>query len=189
MNRFVKAVLSALTAFALVDAGNAVAQGSSVQARTQAIVASFNKFKHKVKERRGVRLEKYKDVRSTASIKSNIRDYAGSYEADGMGLSLDLKVDGSGNISVNGYEQVDMDAPVWRGFSLRNARIQGALLTGTKVYANGATQPFEGVFINRTSFESPTDRGLTTFGLGVVGNSLQVVNGVSVERVFYERKR
>lgn len=189
MSRFVKIVLSSLIPLALVDAPVAVAQGSSIQARTQAIVASFNKSKHVVKEKRGVRLEKYKEVRSTAAIKSNIRDYAGSYEADGMGLSLDLKVDGSGNISVNGYEQVHMDAPVWRGFSLRNARIQGALLTATKVYANGTTEPFEGAFINRTSFESPTDRGLTTFGLGVVGNSQQVVNGVSIERVFYERKR
>lgn len=189
MNRFVKVVLSGLTAFALVDAGNALAQGSSVQSRTQAIVASFNKSKHVVKEKRAVRFEKYKEVRSSAAIKSNVRDYAGSYEADGMGLSLDLKVDGSGNISVNGYEHVDMDAPVWRGFTLRNARIQGALLTGTKVYANGTTEPFEGVFINRTSFESPTDRGVTHFGLGVVGNSQQVVNGVSIERVFYERKQ
>ena len=74
MNRFVKLVLSGLMAFALADAGNAVAQGSSVQARTQAIVASFNKFKHKVMEKRGVRREKYKDVRSTPAIKSDIRD-------------------------------------------------------------------------------------------------------------------
>jgi len=189
MNRLIKVVLSGLLALALVDARDALAQGSSVQARTQAIVTSFNKSKHVVKEKRGVRLEKYKEVRSTAAIKSNIRDYAGSYEAEGMGLSLDLKVDRSGNVTVNGYERVDMDSPVWRGFTLRNARIQGALLTGTKVYANGATEPFEGAFINRTSFDSPTDRGLTKFGLGVVRSSIQVVNGVSIDRVFFERKR
>ena len=189
MSRFVKIVLSSLIPLALVDARAGVAQGSSVQARTQAIVASFNKSKHVVKEKRGVRLEKYKEVRSTAAIKSNIRDYAGSYEADGMGLSFDLKVDGSGNVTANGYERVEMDSPVWRGFTLRNARIQGALLTGTKVYANGTTEPFEGAFINRTSFDSPTDRGTTTFGLGIIRSSRPVVNGVSVDRVFYERKR
>jgi hypothetical protein len=189
MSRLVRVVLSGLTAFSLVRGGDAVAQGSSVQARTQAIVASFNKHKHVIKEKRGVRLEKYKDVRSVAAIRSNIRDYAGSYEADGMGMSLDLNVDLSGNVTANGYDRVDMDSPVWRRFTLRNARIQGALLTATKVYANGATEPFEGVFINRTSFESPTDKGETRFGLGVVGNSRQVVNGVSIERVFYERKR
>src|SRR5215210_316211 len=101
MNRLIKVVLSGLMALALVDAPDALAQGASVQARTQAIVTSFNKSKHVVKEKRGVRLEKYKEVRSTAAIKSNIRDYAGSYEAEGMGLSLDLKVDRSGNVTVN----------------------------------------------------------------------------------------
>lgn len=189
MNRFIKAVLSGFMAFALIDAGAALAQGSSVQARTQAIVASFNKSKHVVKEKYGVRLEKYKEVRSVPAIKANIRDYAGSYEAEGMGLSFDLRVDANGNVSANGYERADMDAPVWRGFTLRNARIQGVLLTATKVYADGATEPFEGVFINSTSFESPTDRGVTKFGLGVIRSSRQVVNGVSIDRVFFERKR
>ncbi len=189
MNRFIKVVLSGLIALSVLDARAAVAQRSTVQARTQAIVASFNKSKHVVKEKRGVRVEKYKEVRSAAAIRSNVRDYAGPYEADGMGLSLDLKVDASGNLSANGYEQVSMDSPVWRAFTLRNARIQGALLTATKVYANGAAEAFEGAFINRTSFESPTDRGVTHFGLGVVRTSRLVVNGVSVDRVFFERKR
>lgn len=189
MSRIVTMVLSGLIAFALLAARNAVAQGSSVQARTQAIVASFNKSKHVVKEKRGVRFEKYKEVRSAAAIKTNIRDYAGSYEAEGMGLSLDVSVDGSGNVSANGYERVYLDSPVWRGFTLRNARIQGALLTATKVYTNGTTEPFEGVFIDRTSFDSPTDKGVTTFGLAVAGTSRQLVNGVSIDRVFYERKR
>jgi hypothetical protein len=189
MNRFIKAVLSGLIVLLVLDAGDAVAQGSSVRSRTQAIVASFNKSKHVVKEKRGVRFEKYKDVRSAAAIRSNVRDYAGSYEAEGMGLSLDLNVDASGNVSANGYERVSMDSQVWRAFTLRNARIQGALLTGTKAYANGVTEPFEGVFINRTSFDSPTDKGVTQFGLGVAESSRQVVNGVYVDRVFYERKR
>ena len=187
MNRFVTAALGGLMAIALLDAGAALAQGSSVQARTQAIVASFNKSKHKVKERRGVRMEKYKKVVSTAAIK-NVREYAGSYEVDGMGLTLDVAVDPAGNVTASGTEQVDMDSPVWRRFSLRNVRIQGALLTGTKVYANGSTEPFEGAFINRTSFDSPTDRGVTTFGLGVTRSTRLVWNGNSFDRVFYERK-
>jgi len=189
MNRFIKAVLSGLIALSLLDARAASAQGASVQSRTQAIVASFNKSKHVTKEKRGVRVEKYKEVRSAPALKANVRDYAGSYEADGMGMSLDLKVDANGNVTANGREQLDMDSPVWRTFTLRNARIQGALLTATKVYANGATEPFEGVFINRTSFDSPTDKGETHFGLGVVRTSRLVVNGMTVDRVFYERKR
>ena len=186
MNRFIKAVLSGLMALGLIDARAALAQGSSVQARTQAIVASFNKSKHKVKERHGVRMEKYKRVVSTPAVR-NVRDYAGSYEAEDWGLSLDLRVDANGNVSANGHERINMDSQVWRQFTLRNARIQGELLTGTKVYANGATQPFEGAFINRTSFESPTDSGVTKFGLGEIRSSRLVVNGQSIDRVFYER--
>ena len=188
MNRFIKAALSGLMAVALIDGRAALAQGSSVQARTQAIVASFNKSKHKVKERHGVRMEKYKKVVSTAAIR-NVRDYAGLYEVEDWGLSLDLRVDTNGNVSASGHDQVNSDSPVWRQFTLRNARIQGALLTATKVYANGATEPFEGAFINRTSFESPTDRGVTKFGLGVIRTSRLVMNGQSIDRVFYERKR
>lgn len=187
MNRFTEVVVSGLVAFTLIDAGSALAQGSSVQSRTQAIVASFNKSKHVVKEKRGVRMEKYKDVRSAAAIR-NVRDYAGSYEVYGMGMTLDLRVDANGNVSANGYDQVNLDSPVWRGFTLGNARIQSALLTATKVHANGATEPFEGVFINRTSFDSPTDKGVTQFGLGVVSSSRLVVNGVSIDRVLFERK-
>jgi hypothetical protein len=77
------------------------------------------------------------------------------------------------------------DAGVWRTFTLKNGRVTGALITATKVYGNGATEPFEGVFINRSVFESPTDPGVTTVGLGVVGKELQV-GGQSVGRLFYQ---
>jgi hypothetical protein len=187
MTRVTEVVLSGFVMLALIDAGSATAQGSSVQSRTQAIVAPFNKSKHVVKEKYGVRVEKYKEIRSEPAIRANVRDYAGSYEVPGMGLSLDLKVNSNGSISATGYEQVN-DA-VWRGFTLRNARIDGALLTATKVYSDGATDPFEGVFINRTSFDSPGSRGVTTFGLGVIGRSTQVFQGVYVDRFFFERHR
>jgi hypothetical protein len=187
VNRLTTVALTGVVAATLVNPANTLAQGSSVQARTQAIVASFNKSKHKVKDRQGVRMEKYKKVVSTPAIR-NARDYAGSYEVEDWGLSLDLRVDANGNVSANGHERMDMDSPVWRQFTLRNAKIQGALLTATKVYANGATEPFDGAFINRTSFESPTDKGLTKFGLGVIRSSRLVMNGQSIDRVFYERK-
>lgn len=191
MSRLIKATFAAVTFIALIGADSALAQQTrpaTAQARTRAIVASFNKSKHAVKEKYGVRVEKYKEVRSEPAIKANVRDYAGAYEVQGMGFSLDLKVDTNGNIAATGYEPVDVDGTIRRSFSLKNARIEGALLTATKAYANGATEPFEGVFINRTSFDSPRDRGVTTFGLGVVGSSRQVVGGVYVDRFFYERK-
>jgi hypothetical protein len=164
-----------------------LASASAIQTRTQAIVASFDKAKHEVKEKRGVRMEKYKKVQNEAVVKSNPADYSGTYEAD-MGFSIHLKVDRNGNVEGEGYEPLSMDSRVMRRFTLRNARIDGALLTGRKVYAGGASDPLEGVFINRTTFDSPTDPGLTTFGLGLTGADVRV-SGVTFDRLFYQLKR
>lgn len=152
--------------------------------RTQAIVASFNKSKHVIKEKRGVRMEKYLDVRSVPVTKQNPADYTGTYEAS-QGLRLQLRVDASGHAEGTGSEPVNEAGTVQRTFTLRNGRITGALIKATKVYAGGSSEPFEGVFINRTRFESPTDKGETVFGLGVVGQHLHI-GGNDLDRVFYE---
>lgn len=186
MIRFTTLVLAGFVALGSIGAGPALSQQSSVQARTSVIVASFNKHKHVVKEKRGVRMEKYKEVRSVPAIKANPRDYSGSYEVETVGFHLDLIVDGNGNVSGSGYDPLEFDAHVKRRFTLRNARIDGALLSGTKVYAGGVTKPLEGAFINRTSFESPTDKGTTTFGLGVIGNTVSVSN-FTIPNLFYEK--
>ena len=44
---------------------------ATVQTRTRAIAASFNKSKHVVKEKRGVRMEKYKRVESEPAVKAS----------------------------------------------------------------------------------------------------------------------
>jgi hypothetical protein len=62
------------------------------------------------------------------------------------------------------------------------------LVTATKVYANGVTQPLEGAFMNRSTYESPTDKGFTVFGLGVLGRPTSV-SGVTIDKFFYERTR
>jgi hypothetical protein len=173
-----------------VLAGPALSQQQSTavsgDARTQAIVASFNKSKHTIKEKRGVRTEKYLEVRSAPVVKQNPADYSGTYEVP-EGLRLHLRVDASGHVEGTGSEPLDDAGTVHRTYSLRNGLIKGALLKATRVYANGASAPLEGVFINRTRFESPTDRGETTFGLGVVGRFH--IGGNDLDRVFYELRR
>ena len=156
--------------------------------RTRAIVASFNKSKHMVKEKRGVRKEKYLDVRSEAAVKQNPAGYSGEYEDSGLGFSLRLRVDRDGKVEGNGYEPLNGDTRLSRGFRLRDGQISGALITAKKVYANGSSEPLEGVFITKTVFESPTDKGVTTFGLGVIGKGLQV-GGLNVDRIFYQLKQ
>jgi hypothetical protein len=186
MIRFTTLILAGSFALGSIGAGTASSQSSGVQARTHVIVASFNKHKHVIKEKRGVRMEKYKDVRSAPAIKANPRDYSGSYEVETVGFHLDLTVDANGNVTGSGYDPLEFDAHVKRMFTLRNARIDGALLSATKVYAGGVTKPLEGAFINLTSFESPTDKGVTTFGLGVIGNTVSVSN-FTIPNLFYKR--
>jgi hypothetical protein len=186
--RHVAPVIAALSILA-VDAGRAssqtLASASDAQTRTQVIVASFNKFKHVTKEKHGIRKEKYKKVESEPVVKTTPEDYSGTYEIPDLGFAMHLRVDHGGRVEGDGYEPLMQDPAVRRAFTLKNGKIEGALLTATKVYAGGRTEKLEGVFINRTSFESPTDKGVTTFGLGTVGRPIDV-SGLTLDRLFYE---
>lgn len=163
------------------------ANAQSVAARTNTIVASFNKEKNVTKTKRGVTVSKYKKVTSVAAVRSNPADYSGRYEVEGLGFVFNLHVDASGNVTGDGAEPMDFAQDVMRTFTLRDTRIRGALFTGVRVYADGRTQPFEGAFINRTSYESPTDKGTTQFGLGLIEPGVDGV-GASLERVFFEKR-
>lgn len=160
----------------------------SAQTRARAIAASFNKSKHVVKEKRGVRLEKYKEVRSEPVVKANPEEFSGIYRIPDLGFAVQLRVDGNGNVEGTGYEPAGPDLSIRRSFTLRKGKVSGALLTATQIYADGTQNPFEGVFMNRTAFDSPTDRGLTVFGLGVIGREI-AVGGATINKFFYELTR
>ena len=185
------AQLLGVLAASVVCAGVGATQQPGVAAtdsRTRAIVASFNKSKHVVKEKHGVRKEKYLDVRSVPVVKQNPADYSGEYEEAGLGFSLRLRVDRDGKVEGTGYEPLNGDSGVSRSFRLRDGQIRGALITANKIYADGASEALEGVFINKTAFESPTDKGVTAFGLGVIGKGFQV-GGLNIDRIFYQLKQ
>jgi hypothetical protein len=169
----------------VVCAVNVVSQEPSTQTKTQAIAAAFNKYKHRVKEKHGVRTEKYKDVRSEPLVKSNIGDYAGAYEVADFGALINIQVGSDGRVQASGYEKV----PQSRTFNLENVRIDGALLTAYKVYQDGTREAFEGVFLKRTDRNSPTDAGVTTFGLGVVLPTPVEQNGLTYQKLFYQLKQ
>ena len=167
----------------LVCSVAAFSQQLSSQSRAREIAASFNKYKNVVKEKHGVRIEKYKDVRTDPVVKQNIRDYSGVYEVSGLGFVINIQIGNDGTVQANGRENA------FDSFRLENARIEGALLTGNKVYQDGRTETFEGVFMTRTDRNSPTDRGVTTFGLGVVLGTPVELNGITYERLFYQLKQ
>jgi hypothetical protein len=178
-----------VAALNLVFVGAAVASAqvaapTGAQARSQAIAASFSKFKDISKEKHGVTKAKYLKIESQPVVKANPEDYSGTYEVSDLGFALRLRVDRSGRVEGTGYEPI-LDPAVRRTFTLRDGKIEGALITATKVYANGESERLEGVFIDRTTFESRTDKGLTRFGLGVIGKPVEV-SGLTLDKLFFE---
>jgi hypothetical protein len=170
--------------FCLIPA-NAIAQNSSTHQRSQEIAASFSKEKHKVKEKNGVRSEKYKKVVCEPATRQDITAYSGVYEVTGLGYLINIEVKSDGNVIATGSEPGNGGT---RSFRLEGARITGAMLTATKLYDDGVREKFEGLFMKRTEFNSPTDRGVSTFGLGVIGESIDL-GGVTLDKAFYQLKQ
>lgn len=164
---------------------SAAAQQPSNQVRAGQIAAAFSKHKSVVKEHRGVTREKYKDVMSEPVVRQGTRAYAGSYEVADVGYVISIQVGNNGSVHASGHEAGQES----RSFELQNARIEGALLTGTKVYQDGASERFEGVFMNRTERSSPVDPGVTTFGLGVMLAAPIELGGMTYDKLFYQLKR
>ena len=162
-------------------------QQQNAPARAQELAAQFNKTKHKVKEKFGVRSEHYSQVRSQAAVKKP-EEYTGVYRLDFSGAALELRVSANGAVEGKGEDSEGRD------FTLTNGKVEGALLTATKVYDNGGSEKFEGVFINRTSRTGKTSEDAagngTVFGLGVVGQLMKENDRFfESRRFFYERQR
>jgi hypothetical protein len=157
---------------------------NTAAAKSNAIAASFSKFKRVTKDKHGFRKEKYARVESEPAPKSNPVEYSGRYEVNDLNFVLRLSVNPDGTFVGTGYDPLTEN--VKRTFTLKNGRIQSALLTATKVYANGETEPFEGAFMNRTRYESPTDKGVTVFGFGTLGRAVNV-GGLTIDKFFYEK--
>lgn len=143
------------------------------------MLARFNKVKQKSKHRHGVVMEKYVNVHSELAPSRS-----GRYEATDFGRTLTLEVHADGTVTGRGVEDR-------RTFELRDGRVDGSHLNATKRFANGRTEPLEGIFINRRTMEGRTAREVTsdhtTFGLGVTSVEF-TFGGSTFDRLFYERK-
>ena len=168
-------------------AAPAAARQSGAAERARELAAQMSKSKRGVKEKHGIRVEKFKEVRSEPAVKGDPREYAGTYESD-IGFSLRLVVSPDGRVEGGGTEVHYAGDRRTRRFTLRDARVESALLTGTKVFADGSAERFEAVFINRTDRNRPDDPGTTAFGLGVVYDPPLAGDGYTITRLFYARK-
>jgi hypothetical protein len=162
------------------------AQTPSAASRTREIAQAFSKSKHTVKEKRGVRVEKYKNVVAEPVIASNPASYSGTYRSLDFDFIIRLQVAGNGSVQGSGIDPLDSESHIARPFTLENGKVDGALFTATKVYRDGKRERIEGVFIERTSHDSPNDPGVKTFGLGVLAKAMQI-DGNTIDRLFYER--
>ena len=143
--------------------------------RTQELVAALDKTKYKKKEKKNISIEFYIDIKNEPVVR-NPSEYTGRYDADDSGYTLSLQVDSSGAVSGNGSDSLDRGHRA--NFTLRNALVSGALLTGTKVYENGEQRPFEAVFVDRTVRTGKNKDAIesedTKFGIGFIVNNASV---------------
>ena len=166
-------------------AGEIYAQNA--EQTTQQLITALGKTKHKKKEKKNFSFETYIDVKSEAVVKNNAADYTGIYESSDAGYRLELRVSPDGRAEGNGFA-TDYRNSERQNFTLRDGKIEGALLTGTLVYANGTTERLEAVFNNRTTVEGKNPNEIenreTKYGLGFIKSYADSTN-----RVFLEFKR
>ena len=152
---------------------------SSYALTVDEMLARFNKVKEKSKHRHGAVVESYVNVHSELAPSRS-----GSYEATDFGRTLTLEVHADGTVAGRGAED-------GHTFELRGGRVDGSHLTAAKRFADGTTEPLEGIFINQQRMEGRTAREITsdhtTFGLGVTSVEF-TFGGTTFDRLFYERK-
>lgn len=156
--------------------------GQNVQSKTDELIAALNKTKYKNKSKKNVSIEVYVNVKSEAIVKSDVREYSGVYES-GSDYRLELRVSAADKIEGKGYD--DDNSSGGRNFTLKDARIEGALLTATKIFENGETVKFEAVFNNHTVTQGKNPNQIesrqTKFGLGFIQSNSNWTNRVFLE--------
>jgi len=187
-----KAALTVIIAIFVVAIGTVSAQ--QIDQRTQSLVAALDKTKYKKKEKKGLSFELYVDVKNAPDLRSNPTEYSGIYDADLH--RLELAVAANGTASGTGYDDLYNSLGTVK-FALRDAKVEGALLTGIKVYENGETRKFEAVFVNRTitlgKNANDIDSSKKMSGLGYLEGGAVVAPGMGemnswTNRIFLERR-
>jgi hypothetical protein len=182
--------LAAALALFVVVSCDVYAQDSGQ--KTRELVAALDKTKYKKKEKPNVSIETYIDIKNEAAVRDPV-DYGGSYESEDSGWSLSLHVERSGIVTGSGFDTMNGETNRRRSFVLKDATINGSLLTGTKFYENGEQRSLEAVFVNRTVAAGRNANEITSrdtrFGIGFIetGRWSDAQNG-AMRRVFLERR-
>ena len=184
-----KSLVVAVALFVLATV-NVYGQDAGAQARK--LATALDKTKYKKKEKPMVSIEFYLDIKNEPAV-LDAASYAGNYGSEDREYELALQVDRSGAASGTGR---DWTGENQRTFTLKDASVSGALLTGTKVFANGEQERFEAVFVNRTVSTGKNENDIaerkTAFGLGFIQEGSRAGGDKGgqtwTNRVFLERK-
>ena len=152
----IQAIILAALIF-IIGAGQNVCGQTSVDARTQDLVSQLDKTKYKKKDKGMVHIEIYVDIKNTPDVRP-AAEYSGHYETPlpGNGYCLDLQVSSNGTATGTGTDIYGARG-IPRKFTLRDAKIEGARLTGTKVMESGETEPIEAVFVTEVTRSGKTE--------------------------------
>jgi len=152
--------------------GDVIAQDASQ--RTRDLVAALDKTKYKNQEKANISVEVFVDIKNEPAIREPSQ-YSGIYESDGY--RLELNVAKGGIVTGSGHDTY-FAKNVRMNFRLKDVRIEGALLTATKVYESGESIPFEAVFVDRTSRAGTRPDAIassdTTFGIAFLQNGAMI---------------
>lgn len=170
------AVAAVMLCFVL--SGHVLAQAD----RAQGLAAALDKTKYKKKEKKNISVEVYAEVKNTPAVKASPAEYSGAYASDDGGYSLDLRVAADGSAEGSGHDSLYADNQQRADFTLKEARIDGAVLRGTKVFTDGRSEPFEAVFVTRSiatgKNANEIDERKTAFGLGFIQTNKSWTNRV-----------
>jgi hypothetical protein len=114
---------------------------------------------------------KKKEKRFEPVSKQRVEDYAGRYTGIMPDYYLEVAATADGQLHVLSQEGE-------RHATLSDIRIDGARLTATRVYADGATKDFEATFVNRIL------NGESSFGI-MVENVEVPFDGMTLTSIFY----
>lgn len=159
--------------------------GQDAGTRARDLAAALDKTKYKKKEKHDIKVEIYVEIKNVPVSKSDLTWYSGTYECGEGSFGLELRVGSNGDVTATGWDGEGREGR--RNFTIRDGRIDGALLRGTRVFGDGRTEPFEAVFVNRTARVGKNVDSIetvdTAFGLGFFQE-----NGGWSSRVFLERE-
>jgi len=177
-------VLAAIV-FCVLSTGAVYAHEAGPQAHQ--LAAALDKTKYKKKEKRNISIEIYIDIKNEPVVRS-AAEYSGFYQSDGDDYALQINVSASGAATGSGHDTINIGEGQKASFTLKDARVDGAVLTGTKVFDNGTSEKFEAVFVNRTVSAGQNPNSISThdtsYGLGFIQT-----NGTWTNRVFLGFKR